>query len=143
MRDEEQVRIVLCVHGLVCQALKIDQQAKTDVGLHHVREFIPDDQKAFIVAMLGQFLLHLEEPGAEFLALQADVDAGVTQHVLYLYERAGILGGQVGQEFVHRGRKGRQLGVLLQDEFPEGLVILDVRHVIVEIGLYVQVQTCL
>ena len=66
MRDEEQVGIVLCVHGFVCQSLKINKQAEANVRFHHVCEFIPNDQEAIVVRILGQFLLNLEEPGTEF-----------------------------------------------------------------------------
>ena len=142
MRDKEQIGIVLCIHGLVRQSLKIDQQAEANVGFHHVRELIPDDQEAIVVRILGQFLLHLKEPGTEFLALQADVDAGITQHVLNLTEGAGVLGDQIGQEFVHRGRKGRQLGVLTQNQLPHIPIVLDVVDVIVEVGFDIQFQAC-
>ena len=78
MRNEEQIGIMFCIHRLVCQALKINQQAEANVGFHYIRELIPDDQKAIIVCALGKFLLHLEEPRAEFLTLKANIDAGIT-----------------------------------------------------------------
>ena len=131
---------MLCIHGLVRQSLKIDQQAKANIGFHHIREFIPDDQKTVVIRALGQFLLHFKEPGTEFLTLQADVYTGITKHILDFSQGTRVLGNQIGQELVNRGCKGRKLGILLKNQFPHSPIILYMGDIVVEVGLYIQVQ---
>ena len=105
--DEEQIGIILGVHGLISKPLEVNEEAEADVGFHHVGEFIPDEKDAVELGCLGEFILDIKEPVAEFLRFETDVDASIAQHILHFGEGAGVLGLQIGDELVGCGGEGR------------------------------------